>query len=256
MSTQTEESCSSFEWQWTERPVFDSEVTFYRKLFESRGLWYDHCDGKIVADAGSGNGRMTYALARLTKAKRIISIELSPRSMAKQKSYIKDPRVEFVQGDIAVVKFEADIIYCNGVIQHTRDPQATLANLIANLRPDGELLVSFYQRTFATQALEPLRFVLSRLPKRVLWALTPLLAPLFMVRKEGRESGFRNAMHTAYDWFGSHAYQYYFTTPQVIRSLMAAGIHPKNIIQPGAKGLYRVRKGPFPHVLNEELTEF
>jgi SAM-dependent methyltransferase len=254
--TQTEKSVESFEWQWTQRPVFDSDVTLYRKLIQSRGVWHDFYDGKVVADAGSGNGRMTYALARLTKAKRILSVELSPQSVAKQKGYIKDPRVEFIQGDIGAVRFRADVIYCAGVIQHTRDPVATLKNLVDNLNEGGEIFVSFYEKTFATRLLEPLRMILSRLPKRALWGLTPLLAPLFMVRAAGRESGFRNAMHTAYDWFGSHDFQYYFTPQTIHAAFAAAGIAPHNLMYLGIRGLYRARKGPFPLKLDPRLEEF
>jgi SAM-dependent methyltransferase len=253
---QTEKSCESFEWQWTQRPVFDSSASLYRRLIHSRGVWHDFYDGKVVADAGSGNGRMTYAMTQLTKAKRILSVELSPQSVAKQRGYIKDPRVEFIQGDLASVKFEADVIYCAGVIQHTRDPAATLKNLVGNLTDGGEIFVSFYQKTFATRLLEPLRAILSRLPKRLLWALTPLLAPLFMVRAAGREAGFRNAMHTAYDWFGSHEYQHYFTDRQIDQAFRAAGICPENQIYLGIRGLYRGRKGSFPLKLDDRMAEF
>ena len=255
VNQQTEDSCASFEWQWTQQTVWDSKRTFYRKLFESRGVWHDHYDGKIVADVGSGMGRLTWALAELTRAQEIISVELSPMSVAKQRSYITDPRVRIIQGDMATVKFKADVIHAAGVIQHTRDPLATLSNLIDNLTDGGELFISFYLRTFATQMLEPLRFVLSRLPKRVLWSLTPLLAPIFMVRRAGRESGFRTAMHTAYDWFGSHEFQYYFTDRQIRELFERCGIHPHNIIQI-EKGLYKVRRGFFSLKLDDELRAF
>lgn len=35
---QTVDTCNSFEWEWTEKQVFESKKTFYRKLFESRGV--------------------------------------------------------------------------------------------------------------------------------------------------------------------------------------------------------------------------
>ncbi len=254
--TQSTQSCESFEWQWTEERVWDSEATLYRKIFEAMGVWHDFYDGKVVADVGSGMGRFTWALAHFTKARRIISVELSPKSVAKQRSYITDPRVEFMNADIAAVRFTADVIYCAGVIQHTQDPAQTLKNLIGNLNEGGELFVSFYQKTLATRALEPLRMVLSRLPRKVLWLLTPLLAPLFMVRKEGRESGFRTAMHTAYDWFGSHEFQHYFTPAQIDRCFVDAGIHPRNVLKVGRRGPYRARKGEFPLTLQTELMPF
>jgi SAM-dependent methyltransferase len=236
VTLQTEDSCASFEWQWTQRTVHDY-------------------NGKIVADVGSGMGRLTWALAEMTRAREIISVELSPMSVAKERAYITDPRVKILQADIATVKFKADVIQAAGVIQHTRDPYVTLGNLIDNLTEGGELFISFYLRTMATQMLQPLRLVLSRLPKRMLWSLTPLLGPLFMVRWAGRESGYKTAMHSAYDWFGSHEFQYYFTDRQIRRLFNQCGIHPHNVIQI-AKGLYKVKKGVFPIMLEEELRAF
>ena len=54
--------------------------------------------------------------------------------------------------------------------------------------------------------------------------------------------GFRNARHTAYDWFGSHQYQRYFTEPEILELFELAGIDPSNVIKL-KKGLYKVRAG-------------
>lgn len=247
---QTQDSVDSFAWQWTQRTVVGSKRDFYRQLFASRGVFHDYYDGKVVADVGSGMGRFTWALAEMTRASRIISVELAAESVAKQRAYIKDPRVEIVEGDIALAKFKADVIWCAGVIQHTADPLATLRNLVDNLNEGGELLVSFYLWTPTTIALEPLRLVLSHVPRRLLWALTPFLAPIFMVRPAGRTGGLKNAMHTAYDWFGGHRYQHYATERQIHGYFRECGIHPNNILRL-SKGLYRLRKGAFPRELED-----
>ena len=254
-SKQTTSTCDSFEWQWTVKKVYDSERTLWRKLFTSRYLWHDSFDNKIVAEVGSGMGRFIWALAQFTKAQKIISIELSPGSLNKQKSYISDPRVEFIQGDLGAVPFSADIIMANGVIQHVKEPAQAVKHLVDCLNPNGELIISFYRDTIATRILRYPRFILSKLPKKVLWGLTPLLAPIFMVRPEGRESGFKNAMHTAYDFFGSHEYQKYFTLDEVYKTLTDAGIHRDNILQL-SKGLFRAKKGEFPFELSSELKPF
>ena len=96
--------------------------------------------------------------------------------------------------------------------------------------------------TPTTVALEPIRWITKRLPKKVLWYLSPFLAPLFMVRKAGREMGFKNAWHTAYDWFGSQQYQRYFTEPEILGLFKSAGIDASNIIKLH-KGFYKVRAG-------------
>lgn len=129
-----------------------------------------------------------------------------------------------------------------GAIQHIADPLQVLKRVIGNLKDRGELVVSFYMATPGTMALEPIRFVTKQLPKRVLWVLSPLLAPLFMVRRAGREMGFKNAWHTAYDWFGSHHYQRFFTQPQILGLFESAGIDKTNVIRLG-KGFYKVRTG-------------
>ena len=60
-SDQTQKSVESFDWQWTERTVFDSTRTFHRRLFKDCGIWLDYLDGKVVADVCSGNGEHFHA---------------------------------------------------------------------------------------------------------------------------------------------------------------------------------------------------
>lgn len=150
--------------------------------------------------------------------------------------------IEIIQGDVAIVAFQTDFIYMIGAIQHNADPEGVLKRMVANLNDRGELVVSFYIVTLATMAVEPIRWVTKRLPKHVLWWLSPLLAPLFMVRKTGREMGFANARHTAYDWFGSHEYQRYFRESEILEMVRSNGIDDTNVIKL-QKGLYKMRKG-------------
>ncbi|WP_301101368.1 class I SAM-dependent methyltransferase [Propionivibrio sp.] len=240
---QSQKSVESFSWQWTKQTVIDSTRTFHRRLFTDCGLWFDHHDDKVIADVCSGNGRHVWALANMTKAVRIISVELAQPAAALQRQiFAGEPRVEVIQGDAGLVEFEADFIYLLGAIQHVEDPLNVLKRVINNLNDRGELVVSFYMVTPATMALEPIRSITKRLPKSLLWALSPVLAPLFMVRKAGREMGFKNARHTAYDWFGSHQYQRYFTEPEIFSMFEMAGIDPSNIIKLG-KGFFKLRAG-------------
>lgn len=240
---QTQGSVESFGWQWTEQTVFDSTRTFHRRLFKDCGIWSDHLDGKVVADICSGNGRHVWALTRLTKAKHIFSVELSEPAAAHQRRlFAGSDNVEVIQADAALVSFEADFIYMVGAIQHVADPGAVLRNIVGCLADRGELVVSFYMVTPATMALEPVRWITKRLPKRLLWWLSPLLAPIYLVRRTGREMGFRNARHTAYDWFGSHEYQKYFTEREILDLFASAGIDDTNVIRL-QKGLYKVRRG-------------
>ncbi len=252
--TQSQESVESFGWEWTEQTVTDSSRAAYHRLFRDMGLWYDYLDGKVVADVCSGNGRHVWALSRLTKAKKIISVELSkPAAEYQRQRFAGDPRIEMIQGDAAQVAFAADFIYLVGAIQHTADPLRILKRLVENLNDRGELLVTFYMVTPATMILEPVRQVLKRLPKEVLWSVAVLFAPIFMARKAGREAGFRNARFNAYDWFGSHHYQRYFVPREIEQMFDTIGISPDNVLRVG-KGVYKVRKGEGPALDDEKYA--
>lgn len=253
---QSQSSVESFGWQWSEQVVVDSTKTFYRRLFADMKMWSDHLDGKVVADVGSGNGRHVWALLQLTKARKLISVELANSAVAVQKRvFATEPRVEVIHCDAEFASFKADFIYMIGFIQHTKNPENVLKRQVDNLNDGGELIVSFYMKTPATMALEPICKVTRLLPKKVLWAISPILTFPFLIRKAGRENGWKNARHTAYDWFGSHAYQKYFTQGEIEDAIRYAGIHPNNAMML-AKGLYRLKKGIFATKLTDELHYF
>ena len=75
-----------------------------------------------------------------------------------------------------------------------------------------------------------------------------------MVRKAGREMGLMNARHTAYDWFGSHQYQRYFTEAEISSILTRLGIEQHDVIRQ-KKGLYRIRRRTAV-VLDDEVHRF
>lgn len=252
---QSQKSVDSFGWQWTEQTVIDSLRTFHRRLFSDCGIWTDYLDGKVVADICSGNGRHVWALSKLSNPSKLISVELAEKAVALQQKFFEgSDTVDVLQGDAMHVKLQADFIYMIGAIQHVSSPEDTLRNIIGCLRDKGELVVSFYLKTPTTLMLEPIRAITKRLPKSILWLLAPLLAPIFMVRKAGREMGFINARHTAYDWFGSHEFQRYFTESEVLELFIECGIDRTNIIRL-QKGLYKVRRGPGANV-DDEIHAF
>ena len=53
-----------------------------------------------------------------------------------------------------------------------------------------------------------------------------------------------NAVHTAYDWNGSHHYQHYMTKKRIKSLLLKLGINDSDIVELKTKGLYRIRKHP------------
>lgn len=244
MTEQAPDTVDSFGWQWTQQTVRDSLRNFHRRLFLDFCIFSDHHDGKTIAYFGGGNGRHPWALGKIANPKKIISVELAPASIAAQRRILTDERYEIVQGDMAQVSVKADFIYLVGVIQHTASLEATLRNAWDCLNEDGELVVSFYLWTPSTVVLEPIRQVMKRLPRKLAWAMAHLLAPIFMVRKVGREAGYMNAVHTAFDWNGSHSYQHYSTKRSVAALFETVGIDPRCVQRLPNKGNYRLKKYP------------
>jgi len=240
---QSQKSVESFGWQQTQQTLVDSTRISFNRLFKRWGIWPDHLNGKVVADICSGSGRNVWGLNQLTKPKKIISVELTEAATDYQKELFKDTdNIEVIQADAADVKFQADFIYLVECIQHVANSTAVLKNIYENLNDQGELVVTFYFRTFATRVLEPIRFFLKRLPNQLRWWISPCLAPLFMFQLYGREHSFKNARIIAYDWFGGHEFQRYFTVPEVLDIFAELGVEETNIIPMKQKGCYKIRK--------------
>ena len=242
IEAQAQDSVESFAWQWTQRTVRDSLRNFHRRLFLDLGITADHFLGKTVAYFGSGNGRHPWAVSQLSRPAKIFSVELALRSVEYQKAFLKDEVFEIIQDDIRHVNLKADFIYLVGVIQHTADIRATMENAWQCLNENGDLGVSFYMWTPATIGMEPIRFVMKRLPHPIAWFFSFFLAPLFMARKAGREAGYMNAVHTAYDWFGSHEFQHYMTRSRIAKLFADCGIDERCVIKTRTKGLFRLKK--------------
>lgn len=242
MIEQSQGSVESFEWQWTEKTVQDSLRNFHRRLFLDYGIFADHFTGKTVAYFGSGNGRHAWAISKISSPTKIISVELAQESVAHQKRTLNDNVFEIIQGDMASVTVKADFIYLTGVIQHTESMEQTLRNAWSCLNEGGELAVSFYMWTPVTVCLEPIRQVVRRLPHSLAWVAAHFLAPIFMVRKAGREAGYKNAVHTAYDWNGSHQFQHYSTRGSINALFAEVGIDRRCVAMLRGKGNYRLKK--------------
>ena len=255
---QSQKSVESFGWQWVDKTVKDSRKNFYRRLFRDLGIFSNYFDNKVVGYFGSGGGRHIWAINELSNPKKIISVELAESSIAYQKTYLKSNKIEIIQGDMATVDVKVDFLYLVGVIQHTASIENTLKNALKCLNPYGEIVISFYLWTPATICLEPIRQIMKRLPKKIAWILSYVLAPIYLVRKSGREAGYMNAVHTAYDWNGSHEYQHYMTLKKIKALFMKLGLNESDVIELKSKGLYRIRRYQDNKNLNidDEYFEF
>lgn len=103
--------------------------------------------GSLVLEAGCGVGSQTVTLARNSPEARIISVDISPDSVAEAKRKIDEAgftNVEFRQGDIFALPFEPesfDHIFVCFVLEHLPQPVDALATLKKLLKHGGTMTV-------------------------------------------------------------------------------------------------------------------
>jgi 2-polyprenyl-3-methyl-5-hydroxy-6-metoxy-1,4-benzoquinol methylase len=141
--------------------------------------------GRRVLEAGCGAGRFTEIL--LARGACVTSVDLSDAVEANQENFPQGPMHRVAQADILALPFaphQFDVVLCLGVVQHTPEPERTLAALREHVRPGGWLVVDHYRYnlSYYTKTAPLFRAVMRRLPpdrglrwsKRLVDALLPV----------------------------------------------------------------------------------
>ena len=100
--------------------------------------------GKTVLECGCGGGSDTEVL--LSLGCKVVAVDLVAGDVAK-KNVRDDPNVQFVQASIINMPFRKksfDIVFCHRVLQHTPDPEKTLAHILQFVKDDGAVFVHSY----------------------------------------------------------------------------------------------------------------
>jgi SAM-dependent methyltransferase len=189
---------AAFGWQWTHfrRSQLDSHTatTISRdRLERCLGGSLDAVRGRSVLEAGCGAGRFTEIL--LDAGARVFAADLSSAVEANHEN-CGDATAYFVcQADIRslpVAPHSFDVVICLGVVQHTPQPEATIAALARYVKPGGLLVLDHYSRDYPlTTPRRVLRNLLLRLsPDRAsrvalgtTWALLPAHRALWHRRR-------------------------------------------------------------------------
>jgi ubiquinone/menaquinone biosynthesis C-methylase UbiE/uncharacterized protein YbaR (Trm112 family) len=111
------------------------------------GMSEDELKGKLVLDAGCGNGTLTSLLG--TMGPEVIGIDLNDGlglANANRAHFSGDKwtHVQFVQGNLFFppVKPETfDLIYCSGMVHRTPNPKETFSRLVPLVKKRGRLFV-------------------------------------------------------------------------------------------------------------------
>jgi ubiquinone/menaquinone biosynthesis C-methylase UbiE len=237
---QLEASVESFGWQWTWNSEMRSEADLRMRVADKFGVVPEFFRGKLVADMGAGAGDQSRYL--LKQGARVISFDLSAAIEAVSAKLRMNKDWFGVQGDITCLPLadqQFDCVYCEGVIQHTRDSPLAVRELSRVVRAGGAVLAAHYVRTepttrygrlkrkFSLGTYEFVRKRLSGMERFKLLLVTGNLAALsyvpllgILVRKFGLAlyydlmPEFRTTWTNTYDYYGNHSYQRFMTSAQ------------------------------------------
>ena len=145
------ETIQNFGFEWIEYARFgwdgdlynidrEKDVFAYKSLIQPAEM-----DGKLVLDAGCGNGRYTYWASQYSG--RVIGIDLGDGVESAAKNTKGMPNVQIVQGDIFNLPFPLqtfDQIFSIGVLMHTGDAERATISLTSKLKPQGSITIHLY----------------------------------------------------------------------------------------------------------------
>ena len=137
-----------------------------------------------VLESGCGAGRFTEVLLNLPGAA-VTSTDLSSAVEPNQINFPQSDYHRIIQCDINLLPFleeQYDVVICLGVIQHTRDPEETIADLYRQVKPGGWLVIDHYTHSLSiyTRVSEwLLRPILKRLSPATGVAVTKRLTRWF-----------------------------------------------------------------------------
>ena len=246
---QSESTVDSFGWQWTWNSAMRSEADLRMRVVERFGLAPADFRGLRVLDAGAGAGDQSRYLS--DQGASVISADLSSAIDVVAGKLRMRPNWAGVQADITALPFDDgqfDAVYCEGVIQHTRDSRETIRELVRMARPGGRVLATHYVRIPPASALHRLRrrmtsayyeFLRKRLGGLDRYALllaTGNLAALAHLPLLGRlvtRSGtairydlmpdFKTTWTNTFDYWGQHSFQRFAAPEEFVDYFAAAG---------------------------------
>lgn len=183
----------------------ESQKWFHEKSLLST----EDVNGKLVLDAGCGNGR--FSRAAISSGANVVSMDLTKAAdVAYSNLYEMGLTAQVVQGDILNAPFKKelfDVVFTIGVIQHTGEPLKAVSSLSSLVKPKGLLSVRTYQ--LANKRLEEndaaIRAETVKLSLEDLHELSDILSKLthFLIKKKlyGKVAKHINLFPKRYDIF-------------------------------------------------------
>ena len=196
--------------------------------------------GKVLLDAGCGNGELTRSIAEY--GVEIVAMDFS-RSVERARQRLFDKgspvshRVHYLQGNVLELPLRRgsfDLVHSSGVLHHTPSTERAFRSVAQATKPGGKLYVQLYRRRPAwIHAINvALRAATTRMPLGLLYGLcyaaTPVHAALSRLvhALRGEPAPPRaTARERAVQMFDNYSprYQYRHTVPEILELFRSAG---------------------------------
>ena len=243
---EAEPAAVSFGYQWSARNTGRFEIeTLYglgkeeelKVFLNAFNLKASDLKGKIILDAGCGDGVLLSLLGEHSAD--AIGIDINTSITIPHERCRQYPNVTVLQSDITrpcIQRGSVDILWCEGVIVHTSDPQKAFQALSELVKPGGRLYLWVYpsDRLSVYQRIRDWLFVPYRLPRPLLRVLSNVLAvALFpLMRATGRKRSLRTLSWDLFDNL-SPRYQWRYAEEEVRSMFLQAGfvdLHVKGTV--------------------------
>jgi SAM-dependent methyltransferase len=177
-----QKTIADFGEQWTR---YTDNSGYYGSL----ALFADICEpllsiedvgGRIIADIGSGTGRIANMLLDAGAA-HVTALEPSESfAVVKANTAERADRIEVIRGDGMAIPQDRnfDLVVSIGVLHHVENPGPIVEAANRALKPGGLIFIWLYGREgngLYLAVIEPLRAITRRMPHRVLAALSHVL---------------------------------------------------------------------------------
>ncbi|MDQ4133761.1 MAG: methyltransferase domain-containing protein [Actinomycetota bacterium] len=147
----------------------------------------EELSGKLVLDAGCGNGSQSVAYTKL--GLEVVAVDLSTgvelgHAFRHRYPEGRADRVHFVQADLQSPPFPPatfDIIHSAGVLHHTPDTERTFRRLAVTLKNDGTFYIWLYKHEpGVTPVVDSIRSVTTKMSPRTFAKVAEMAAPAFV----------------------------------------------------------------------------
>ena len=145
-----------------------------QRFFKETDESISSLQGKVVLDAGCGNGHLAMEIAK--NQIEIVAMDFS-KSIIRAAKINENRLCHFVQGDVEFPPFEKeifDLIQSSGVLIHTRNTKNSFGGLAAFVKPGGRISIWVYRnrKEIIHQLFNQIRKITSSMPG---WLRKPFL---------------------------------------------------------------------------------